>query len=49
VRGLVEWLRDGRYRLTALGRLVVEALSDRGEVARLRGRGYALPAGDEEQ
>jgi hypothetical protein len=36
-RGLAESLGDGRYRLTPLGRQVVEALPDRAEVARLRG------------
>ena len=36
-RGLAESLGDGRYRLTTLGRQVVEALPDRAEAARLHG------------
>jgi hypothetical protein len=36
-RGLAESLGDGMYRITPLGRQVVDALPDRTEVARLRG------------
>jgi hypothetical protein len=36
-RGLAESLGDGRYRLTPLGRQVVEALPDRSQAASLRG------------
>ena len=43
-RGLAESLGDGRYRITALGRLVVEALPDRAEIGRLRGLRVAAPA-----
>jgi hypothetical protein len=36
-RGLTESLGDGVYRLTSLGRAVVEALPDQDAVAKLRG------------
>jgi len=42
-RGLAESLGDGLYQITPLGRLVVDALPDRVEVARLRGLRRATP------
>jgi len=46
-RGLAESLGEGLYRITPLGRLVVDALPDRVEVARLRGLRRATPRGVE--
>jgi hypothetical protein len=43
-RGLAEALGEGRYRITPLGALVVEALPDRAEVGRLRGMRVPAPA-----
>lgn len=43
-RGLAEAVGDGRYRITSLGRLVVELLPDRAAIGQLRGLRSAAPA-----